>query len=154
MRGDREVYTPQAVVNGAAHVLGSDRAAIESAVASTKSKPNTLVLPVQLKLEGDSVQVALGDAASPVAAEVWLCAVSKSVPVSIGRGENSGRAVTYHNVIRRWVKLGDWTGSARTFSYPVKDLAAEPADAFAVIVQAGSVEKPGAMLGAAMASLR
>src|SRR5262245_55076196 len=28
-RGDREVYTPQVVVNGALHVLGSDRGAIE-----------------------------------------------------------------------------------------------------------------------------
>ena len=30
-RGDREVYTPQVVVNGMAHVLGSDRSAIDSA---------------------------------------------------------------------------------------------------------------------------
>src|SRR6201987_1625327 len=30
MRGDREVYTPQVVVNGSVHVVGSDRAGIES----------------------------------------------------------------------------------------------------------------------------
>ena len=28
-RGDREVYTPQVVINGIVHVLGSDKAAIE-----------------------------------------------------------------------------------------------------------------------------
>src|SRR5450756_1517334 len=33
MRGDREVYTPQVVVNGSAHVIGSDRAGIESALS-------------------------------------------------------------------------------------------------------------------------
>ena len=32
MRGDRDVYTPQAIVNGAAHVIGSDRARIEGAI--------------------------------------------------------------------------------------------------------------------------
>ena len=32
-RGDREVYTPQVVVNGVAHVLGSDKRAIDSAIA-------------------------------------------------------------------------------------------------------------------------
>ena len=32
MRGDREVYTPQVVVNGSAHVIGSDRAGIEDAI--------------------------------------------------------------------------------------------------------------------------
>src|SRR5262244_2007737 len=30
IRGDRAVYTPQVVVNGAVHVQGSDKAAIES----------------------------------------------------------------------------------------------------------------------------
>ena len=34
-RGDREVYTPQVVVNGVVHVLGSDKAAIERAIAQT-----------------------------------------------------------------------------------------------------------------------
>src|SRR5215467_8664039 len=29
VRGDREVYTPQVVVNGSYHVLGSDKVAIE-----------------------------------------------------------------------------------------------------------------------------
>src|SRR5262245_29223345 len=35
MRGDREVYTPQVVVNGSAHVIGSDLAGIESAIGKT-----------------------------------------------------------------------------------------------------------------------
>src|SRR5476649_2931341 len=35
-RGDREVYTPQVVVNGVVHVLGSDKAAIERAIAQTR----------------------------------------------------------------------------------------------------------------------
>src|SRR5262245_5125278 len=32
VRGDREVYTPQMVVNGVGHVNGSDKAAIERAI--------------------------------------------------------------------------------------------------------------------------
>src|SRR5690242_6017783 len=35
VRGDREVYTPQVVVNGAYHVLGSDRIAIEHMIAKS-----------------------------------------------------------------------------------------------------------------------
>src|SRR6201996_5702342 len=34
VRGDREVYTPQAVVNGSVHVIGSDMAGIESAIGA------------------------------------------------------------------------------------------------------------------------
>src|SRR5882757_6553084 len=36
-RGDRDVYTPQVIVNGSAHVIGSDRAGIEDAMDTTKN---------------------------------------------------------------------------------------------------------------------
>lgn len=152
-RGDREVYTPQAIVNGAAHVLGSDRAAIERALASTKDAPDTLKVPVKITSGAGKLNIGIGNRAGTVA-EVWLCALSTSVSVDIGRGENSGRTVTYANVIRRWMKLGDWTGLALSFELPTGALAAEGADAVAVLVQAGTVESPGVMLGAAQASLR
>src|SRR3954464_14859031 len=42
LRGDREVYTPQVVVNGVLHALGSDRAAIEKAIAKSRENPATL----------------------------------------------------------------------------------------------------------------
>src|SRR3989440_1108156 len=35
VRGDREVYTPQLVVNGAVHVVGSDRESIQIAIDKT-----------------------------------------------------------------------------------------------------------------------
>ena len=75
------------------------------------------------------------------------------VPVSIARGENSGRMITYTNVSRRLVKLGDWKGSAATWTVPLSDFAGEGIDAAAVMVQTGSGEKPGPMLGAAFAAL-
>ena len=42
MRGDREVYTPQIVINGIVHVLGSDKAAIEQAIATDAAKRGAL----------------------------------------------------------------------------------------------------------------
>ena len=39
VRGDGEVYTPQAVVNGTVHVVGSQRAAIDAGVALTAAGP-------------------------------------------------------------------------------------------------------------------
>ncbi len=38
VRGDRQVYTPQIVVNGATHALGSDHAAIERADRANRSE--------------------------------------------------------------------------------------------------------------------
>jgi len=154
VRGDREVYTPQIVVNGSMHVLGSDRAAIEKVIASTGRNAAVMSLPVKVSVAAGDVTVQIGDAAKPqLAGEVWVCALERSAAVAIGRGENSGRTVTYHNVVRRWVKLGDWAGTASSFSVPTAKVLADGVDAAVVLVQEGSREKPGIILGAAQTPL-
>jgi len=152
-RGDGEVFTPQVVVNGLTHAVGNDKAAIEQAIAQSRRDGAALSLPVKLAIADGKLNVSVLAANSESASgEVWLCALGKAIPVAIGRGENSGHTVTYHNVVRRWVKLGDWTGTARNFTVPLADF--EAADAMAVIVQSGTGDRPGTMLGAALASVR
>src|SRR5471032_45524 len=56
-RGDREVYTPQVVVNGIAQVLGSDKAAIEKAIAQTRATAAPLKLPVTIAVTDGKVTV-------------------------------------------------------------------------------------------------
>jgi hypothetical protein len=150
-RGDGDVFTPQVVVNGVTHAVGNDKAAIEQAIAESQREGAVLSLPVKLAVADGKLNVAIAAGADKASGEVWLCALGSAVPVAITRGENTGHTVTYHNVVRRWVKLGDWTGAARTFSVPLTELAS--ADAAAVIVQAGTADRPGAMLGAALASV-
>ena len=78
----------------------------------------------------------------------------KTVPVEITRGENKGHTFTYHNVVRRWIKLGEWTGAAQTWSVPVKDFQTDGVDQVAVLVQSGSPAAPGPMFAAAMLPLK
>jgi hypothetical protein len=154
LRGDRQVYTPQIVVNGAAHALGSDHAAIEHAIALTDQKPGVMSLPVLISMGSSGLNVQVDAAKSDHAAgEVWLCPLMKAAQVSIERGENRGRTITYHNVVRNWVKLGDWTGTKMNWNVPVSEIEASDADAAAVMVQEGSHDKPGIVLGAAYYSL-
>ena len=159
-RGDREVYTPQVVVNGIVHVLGSDKAAIEQAIAQTRQSAAPLTLPMTIAVADGKLSVnvpaANGENAS---AEVWLCPITGKAQVAIERGENRGHTLAYTNVVRRWVKLGDWSGKAETFSVPMAELAdadfsLRDIDRVAVIVQSGVAAKPGLMLGAATTSLR
>ena len=154
VRGDRQVYTPQIVVNGAMHVLGSDRAAIDRVIDQTDQKPTVMSLPVLLSLGGSNLTVKAQSAENEHnSGEVWLCPLAKTVPVAIGRGENRGRTITYHNVVRRWVKLGDWNGTEATWNLPLSDLKSDGVDAAAVMVQEGSHDKPGIILGAAYTPL-
>jgi hypothetical protein len=55
--------------------------------------------------------------------------------------------------VRRWVKLGDWSGTDSTWSVPLASISADDIDAAAVMVQDGTHEKPGIILGAALAPL-
>src|SRR5476651_2315656 len=52
MRGDRDVYTPQVVVNGSAHVIGSDRTGIEDAIGDTRKNDGVMSVPVTMTLAG------------------------------------------------------------------------------------------------------
>ena len=158
-RGDREVYTPQVVVNGIVHVLGSDKAAIEQAIEQTRQSAAPLMLPVTIAVTDGKVSVNVSAAnGEQRSAEVWLCPITGHAQVAIERGENRGHTLAYTNVVRRWVKLGDWNGNAETFSLPMAELAdadfsLRDIDRVAVIVQSGVAAKPGLMLGAATVSL-
>jgi hypothetical protein len=154
VRGDRQVYTPQIVVNGTMHALGSDRAAVERVVAQTDQKSAAMSLPVLLSVGGSDLGVNVQAKGSDrVGGEVWLLPLVRSVPVAIGRGENRGRTVTYHNVVRRWVKLGDWTGTDASWTVPISEIRTDDIDAAAVMVQEGTRDKPGIILGAAIVPL-
>jgi hypothetical protein len=158
VRGDRDVYTPQVVVNGTIHVLGSDKAAIERAIAQTDRNAAVMSVPVQLSVADNGLNVKITGGKEHRGGEVWLCPLTKSAPVEIGRGENHGRTITYHDVVRSWLKLGDYNGSDESFSVPLarvfgEQVFGDQVNAVAVMVQEGTKEKPGIVLGTSYALL-
>ena len=153
-RGDGQVYTPQVVVNGTLHALGSDKAAIEVAIAASRKNGAMSLLPTLTVGEG-RLNITMPDVVDAHAGgEVWLVGVVKAAAIAIARGENKGRTITYHNVARRWIKLGDWTGKANSWSIPVQTLKSANIDEAAVLVQSGTVEKPKTILGATLAAIQ
>ncbi|HXX51061.1 MAG TPA: DUF1223 domain-containing protein [Xanthobacteraceae bacterium] len=155
VRGDGQVYTPQIVVDGATDVLGSDQTAVERAIAQIEQTSGAMSLPVMLSLNASTLSVKIASlATSKQSGEVWLCPLAKSVPVVIGRGENRGRTITYHNVVRNWVKLGDWSGAQSSWDVPLSQIKASGIDAAAIMVQEGTRDRPGVILGAAYIPLQ
>ena len=156
VRGDHEVYTPQIVVNGSLHALGSDRDAVEAAIAKSRENPTTLALPVTVSTADGHLAVGVPDGKNMrLPAEIWVAGLARAVTVAIKRGENKGKTITYHNVARRWLKVDDWKGTAHTWTVSFADIdRGESVNSAAVLVQSGTVEKPNAILGAAIAQLR
>jgi hypothetical protein len=155
VRGDHQVYTPQIVVNGSLHALGSDRSAVEKAIAKSRENPTTLALPVKASIEDGHLAVSVPEGMNlRIPAEIWIAGLARVVTVMIKRGENKGKTVTYHNVARRWLKVDDWNGTSHSWTVSLPDIEGDGVNGAAVLVQSGTVEKPNAILGAAMAQLR
>jgi hypothetical protein len=135
-------------------VIGSDRSSIERAIKET-DKNGVMSVPVSMSLTGKqvSVSVAASKLPSVTHGEVWICSISKAVPIAISRGENRGREITYHNVVRNLLKVGDWTGAPVTWSVPLENLWREGVDGAVAYVQEGRSDRPGPMLGAAYTPL-
>ncbi len=139
-RGDREVYTPQVVVNGAMHVLGSDKAAIEQRDHADARAGRHAAAAGHPVGADDQISVSVPAAKDEKGqAEIWLCPITKPCR-SRSAAARTPAHDHLHNVVRRWVKLGEWTGAAATFKVPLRDVTAvRPAiDSVAVVVQAGS----------------
>ena len=118
VRGDREVYTPQVVINGVMHVAGGDKGAIERAIEQTRRDSAAMHLPVTLKIADDKLTVEVpASADGKGAAEVWLCPITKKIPVAIERGENRGHTVTYSNVVRQMGQARRMDGQGRDLPF-------------------------------------
>jgi hypothetical protein len=153
-RGDRAVYTPQVVVNGAAHVLGSDKDAIIRAVKHARHAAHNPQVAVQASVVDGNLHVEVPAAKNPgQSGEVWLCPIASQVPVQVSRGENKGQTLTYTNVVRGWVKLGEWNGQAKKFVKPLAEIKADgDVDSLAVVVQGGRPDNPGSVHGTTLIS--
>jgi hypothetical protein len=150
-RSDRQVYTPQMIVNGIQPCVGSDRARIERSIRAATAGLASLPVTVAAVERDGVVTVTVSEAAqsvTPQKAEVWLLPVLRSHMVSINRGENRGRAVTYANVVRAMNRIGEWNGGAAQYRVPAA-LARRDADGYVVLLQTSDADRPSAILGAA-----
>ena len=128
------VYTPQLIVDGVTDVVGSDRAAVDAALAAARPRP---AVPVTLlRIPGGVRFIAGGGDGS---GELVLIGFDSRHATTVARGENAGRTLVETNVVRSVAALGSWSGSA------VERTAAVPAgEHLAGLVQAAG----GRILGA------
>lgn len=143
-RGDGRVYTPQVVVNGRHHFVGGDRAAIEAAIRAAE-----LPVEVAVSRNGETIDIVVEAAPAPRPLTVRLVTYDRTEEVAIGRGENLGRTITYHNIVKEMRPIGMWKGERLEISLPLAEIMANGANGCAVLLQEDGKREPGAILGAA-----
>lgn len=142
-RGDREVYTPQLVIGGRIGVVGSSRDQVANGIAQAKSI--AAQCPIRLEAQSSASRVVISvahleanyRATCPGQATLFLARVQREGRVRIGRGENGGREIIYHNIVRSLEPLGGWGGEALTREVDVPKTSPEGQDFLVAFLQSG-----------------
>lgn len=144
--GRSGIYTPEIIIDGETELIGSREAAVQAAIAVHSAE--AAIAPVDLAGDRQRLRISIGPAADRIDhdATVWLLGILPQATVNIGDGENSGRKITYHNVVREIRAVGNWKGSPLLVSIP-RAQAGAPHENVAVVVQQAGY---GRVIGAAM----
>jgi hypothetical protein len=96
---DDRVYTPELVVGGTAGMVGSNLAAVTSAI---QNAPQPAALNATATWTGQAVTVA---ATAPADADVWVAVWEADTQTKVTRGENSGETLGGDRVVRRLARV-------------------------------------------------
>ena len=113
----RELYTPEMVVDGRRETLGFDREKVQVLVdAAARARP----AGPRVRLSPGATRATVGEGAAPGGgAEVWLVRYDPAErTVKVKAGENKGKTLVQQNVAREIVRLGSWSGRARSYRLP------------------------------------
>jgi hypothetical protein len=144
--GLRYVYTPQLVIQGADHVVGSDRDGVLEKIARAAKTDR---VAVGIHRDGDGLRISIPAGAEEPAA-VWLALFDSRRDTKIRRGENAGRTLSYYNVVRNMTRIGTWSGRTLEIRTAMSGISTLGGDNCAVILQS---LKTGRILGVARIAL-
>lgn len=141
------IYTPQLVIDGTAQGVGSQEAKARQQIARASAVRSRSGITVRVTGMIDGRRSVVLQGKPGAGAEVVLVALSSHETVTIGRGENGGRQLSYTNVVIDERSLGRWTSGTRSITLPAGQLATPGADRHAVIVRRGA---GGPIIGSAL----
>jgi hypothetical protein len=143
----RYVYTPQLIIDGVMDVVGSHEREAKQSIDLARSRRERVQIPVDIEAgDGGSARVTIGAGRAPKeGAAVWMAVYDSEGAANVARGENAGRKLVYHNVVRELTRIGTWTGAPLVIDYDLDEARRNGHSGCAVIVQ---IEDAGAILGA------
>ncbi len=149
MLGAGYVYTPQLVIDGSRHLVGSDRDAVNRAIETARDAPGPH-LKVSMTAEANGrVHLSIPATAVSEPATVLLVAFDREHQTEITAGENSGRSVTNYHVVRGFAEIGRYEGKPTSIVLGSDNVpkSMSAADGCAVLLQS---IRSGTIIGAGM----
>ncbi len=150
---ERQVYTPQAVLNGRAHAVGSDERKITRLITAMNGANQGLTVPITVEKNQDGMSIRIDKGKIKGAATLHMVFFNNSQEVDIARGENAGKTLKYHNVVQRTQPLGLVKTDGFDMSYPIGEMLKAGFDGCALLLQTNDAQgNPSAIIGAVVIS--
>lgn len=126
--GLESVYTPQAVVDGAAELVGSDGEGLRSAVGHAATSPKADLSIEDIHWKDEAVHFAVRSSASS-RGTLTAALAEDAAQSSVARGENAGRTLHHVAVVRDLEELGANAadGRALTLNLPAANQGSQAA---------------------------
>ena len=111
-----QIYTPQLVVNGRRHGIGSDRRELSTMLAQAATDESAGRLEIEItESSATSLSLRLLTELEPHAGSqdlvAWVALVEDGLETSVGSGENARRTLRNDRVVRRLERV-DWLGKS------------------------------------------
>ena len=149
--GEAQVYTPQAVVNGRTHVVGSHRDSLLATVDKLAAAGDGLTVPIETHSSGDFLKVKIVHSPQSAGATLWMIYFKDHAEVAISRGENGGHKLGYSNIVEAVEMIGMIKDQDLQAEFNLRDLGGRGHDSCALVLQTTTSQgTPGPILGAAI----
>jgi hypothetical protein len=111
----RRIYTPQIVINGRSHLVGSNASAVHQNIVKAAAAPNAAQISATRTPDGKGIKISatavLGeDAAAPL--RVVVVVYENKLTTRVTRGENTGRTLENDHIVRKLIGAGSVSGKA------------------------------------------
>ena len=144
-RGDMNVYTPQIIINGVQHFVGNHTSKVSETIAAAQSSSPQWV-DIAMSDNKTDIMIDIAAGAPTKKATLWLMAFAPSTSTDIKKGENAGKTIAYHNVVRKMVPAGMCHGEALKIVLPRESVIPEDCKGWVALLQEGKV---GRVIGVA-----
>lgn len=111
---ERNVYTPQVVINGTRAIVGNRPGELKQAIGNSRK------IYGGPSITNDNGIISISKAGNKqYNTKIWLVRYDpRTLNVAIKNGENGGRTLPHKNIVRELRDVGNWTGEQKNFALP------------------------------------
>lgn len=152
-RGLPYVYTPQIVVDGQHQASGNKPKEVMANIRAAQDRTEGRVVVRVERVSGGEVRVRIPDVDARYRgeAEIVMVRFDEKHVTEVPRGENSGKTITNHHVVRMMRPVARWNGEQVDVVVPLQELdGADPVYCAIIVQERGQ----GRILGASVVDMR